>query len=318
MRRLGPVLALSLLLMPAGTSLAQEPAPASPAPAIEQEAPAAEAPAAPAPGAEAAPPNDPLPADDPAAVEEDPFVANGQPGAIDPATLPHDLSPAGMFANADTVVKGVIIVLAGASVVTWAIFLAKILELSAARGRIRGLGRRLGRARSLGDAEEAIGRRRDPAAALVTAAIAELELSADLSADGIKERAASRIERIEAQAARDAGRGTGVLATVGSIAPFVGLFGTVWGIMNSFIGISQAQTTNLAIVAPGIAEALFATAIGLVAAIPAVVFYNVFARTISGNRAALADVSAEVMRLLSRDLDRAAARERPRLAAAAE
>ena len=98
-------------------------------------------------------------------------------------------------------------------------------------------------------------------------------------------------------------RGTGVLATIGSTAPFVGLFGTVWGIMNAFIGISEAQTTNLAVVAPGIAEALLATALGLVAAIPAVVIYNVFARSISGYRQMLADVSAGVERLVSRDLD---------------
>lgn len=98
-------------------------------------------------------------------------------------------------------------------------------------------------------------------------------------------------------------RGTGLIATIGSTAPFVGLFGTVWGIMNSFIGISQAQTTNLAVVAPGIAEALLATAIGLVAAIPAVVIYNVFARAIGGYRQVLADVAAGVERLVSRDLD---------------
>jgi biopolymer transport protein ExbB len=98
-------------------------------------------------------------------------------------------------------------------------------------------------------------------------------------------------------------RGTGVLATIGSTAPFVGLFGTVWGIMNAFIGISQAQTTNLAVVAPGIAEALLATAMGLVAAIPAVVIYNVFARSIAGYRQILADASAGVERLVSRDLD---------------
>ena len=94
------------------------------------------------------------------------------------------------------------------------------------------------------------------------------------------------------------GRGTGLLATIGATAPFVGLFGTVWGIMNSFIGISKAHTTNLAVVAPGIAEALLATAIGLVAAIPAVVIYNVFARSIAGYRALLADASALVMRLV--------------------
>ncbi len=100
--------------------------------------------------------------------------------------------------------------------------------------------------------------------------------------------------------------GTGLLATIGSTAPFIGLFGTVWGIMNSFIGISKAQTTNLAVVAPGIAEALLATAIGLVAAIPAVIIYNVFARAISNYKASLSDASAEVMRHLSRDLDREA------------
>ncbi|STM47344.1 biopolymer transport protein [Escherichia coli] len=91
------------------------------------------------------------------------------------------------------------------------------------------------------------------------------------------------------------GRGNGYLATIGAISPFVGLFGTVWGIMNSFIGIAQTQTTNLAVVAPGIAEALLATAIGLVAAIPAVVIYNVFARQIGGFKAMLGDVAAQVL-----------------------
>ena len=103
-----------------------------------------------------------------------------------------------------------------------------------------------------------------------------------------------------------------MLATIGATAPFVGLFGTVWGIMNSFIGISKAQTTNLAVVAPGIAEALLATALGLVAAIPAVVIYNVFARQIAGYRALLGDASAEVLRLVSRDLDRRPPRPRRR------
>ena len=99
-------------------------------------------------------------------------------------------------------------------------------------------------------------------------------------------------------------RGTGVLATIGATAPFVGLFGTVWGIMNSFIGISKAQTTNLAVVAPGIAEALLATAIGLFAAIPAVIIYNQFARSLGRYRALVGDASAEVLNLVSRDLDR--------------
>jgi len=102
-------------------------------------------------------------------------------------------------------------------------------------------------------------------------------------------------------------RGLMVLSNIASAGPFIGLFGTVWGIMNSFIGISKSQTTNLAVVAPGIAEALLATAMGLVAAIPAVVIYNVFARSIAGYRAQLGDASAAVLRLVSRDLDRPAA-----------
>src|SRR3546814_13683347 len=93
------------------------------------------------------------------------------------------------------------------------------------------------------------------------------------------------------------GRSTGLLATIGSIAPFVGLFGTVWGIMNAFIGISEAQTTNLAVVAPGIAKALLATALGLVAAIPAVVVYNHFARRIPAYKALIADTSAAVLQI---------------------
>ena len=142
----------------------------------------------------------------------------------------------------------------------------------------------------------------------VDAAVAEWQLSSGaMDKEGMKERVASRLERIEAFYARKIARGTGVLATIGATAPFVGLFGTVWGIMNSFIGISIAHTTNLAVVAPGIAEALLATAFGLAAAIPAVVIYNWFARSIAGYRLLMGDASAEVLRLISRDLDRAAA-----------
>ena len=133
----------------------------------------------------------------------------------------------------------------------------------------------------------------------------ELRLSSDLAdKGGIKERIATRLARLEVAAGRDMNSGTGVLATIGATAPFVGLFGTVWGIMNSFIGISKAQTTNLAVVAPGIAEALLATAIGLFAAIPAVIIYNQFTRSIARYRALVGDASAEVLRLVSRDLDR--------------
>ena len=102
---------------------------------------------------------------------------------------------------------------------------------------------------------------------------------------------------------RQIARGTGVLATIGATAPFVGLFGTVWGIMNAFIGISESHTTSLAVVAPGIAEALLATALGLVAAIPAVVIYNHLVRGIANYRALLGDASAQLMLLVSRQRD---------------
>ena len=227
--------------------------------------------------------------------------------------LPQDLSPMGMFLSADWVVKAVMIGLAFASLVTWTVWLAKTLELASARRKIRRGLEVLGAARSLEDARRALGNRKGagPVAGFVAAADAEIAYSEDaMSAEGVKERVASHLSRLEAQAGRKLAMGTGVLATIGSTAPFVGLFGTVWGIMNSFIGISNAQTTNLAVVAPGIAEALLATAIGLVAAIPAVMIYNVFARAISGHRAMLADASAAVMRIVSRDLDRLASASR--------
>ena len=232
--------------------------------------------------------------------------------------MPHDLSPWGMFLAADVVVKAVLIGLAFASVVTWTVWLAKTVELLGAMRAARGGAAALGAVRDLGSASVSAGAVRS----LVDAARQELELSHDTAnADGIKERIHSRLQRLETSEARRIARGTGVLATIGATAPFVGLFGTVWGIMNSFIGIARLQTTNLAVVAPGIAEALLATAIGLAAAIPAVVIYNVFARSIAGYRVALGDASAEIMRLVSRDLDRAQAvgsQRRPHLGLAAE
>lgn len=224
-------------------------------------------------------------------------------------TLPHDLSPWGMFMAADIVVKAVMIGLAFASLVTWTVWLAKSLELAGAKVRAQRAVRAISEAASLADAARTLGNAGGPGALLVRAAGEEVAMSEGISGkgDGLKERVASRLARIEAAAGRRMSRGTGVLATIGSTAPFVGLFGTVWGIMNSFIGISKAQTTNLAVVAPGIAEALLATAIGLVAAIPAVVIYNVFARSITGYRQVLADASAGVERLVSRDIDANAA-----------
>ena len=226
--------------------------------------------------------------------------------------LPRDLSPWGMFMAADIVVKAVMVGLVFASVLTWTIWFAKAIELMNARRRMGSAIDALNEARSWAEATANEQTCDDSAAELIRSANAELQLSAGaISPAGVKERIASRLERLEAAAGRKMIRGTGILATIGAIAPFVGLFGTVWGIMNSFIGISKAHTTNLAVVAPGIAEALLATALGLVAAIPAVVMYNVFSRWIAGYRALHADASAEILRLVSRDLDRGAFDHRP-------
>jgi len=231
-------------------------------------------------------------------------MAQDEPQSIQgSALLPRDLSPWGMFMNADVVVKVVMVGLVIASVVTWTVWLAKTIELLKARRKLRTAVDALSAIKTVASVRQA--KIEEPVASFYAAADDELRLSdGSMDKDGLKERVASRLERVEAAFSRRISRGTGVLATIGATAPFIGLFGTVWGIMNSFIGISKSHTTNLAVVAPGIAEALLATALGLAAAIPAVVIYNLFSRQIASYRAALADVSAAVLRLVSRDLDR--------------
>ncbi|GAB1717442.1 MAG: outer membrane transport energization protein ExbB [Nitrobacter sp.] len=220
--------------------------------------------------------------------------------------LPHELTPIGMFLAADYIVKTVMIGLALASVVTWSVWLAKTIELLGARSKLMRDLHRVEAAHSLEEANKILQHAGSDIATLTHAARDEIRRSQDaMNHDGVKERIASLFSRIEAAASRRMTRGTSILATIGSTAPFVGLFGTVWGIMNAFIGISKSQTTNLAVVAPGIAEALLATAMGLVAAIPAVMVYNMFARAITGYRGLLGDGSAELMRMVSRDLNRA-------------
>jgi biopolymer transport protein ExbB len=237
-------------------------------------------------------------------------LAQESAAVIGVSTLPRDLSPWGMFLSADPVVKVVLTGLAFASVVTWTVWLAKTIELWSAKRRVWAALQRLANACSTIAGVELMSERDGEMGAFLDAAVSELRLSEGATArEGIKERIASRLERIEASYGRRIMRATGVLATIGATAPFVGLFGTVWGIMNSFIGISRSHTTNLAVVAPGIAEALLATALGLAAAIPAVVIYNVFARSIAAYRAQLGDASAEVLRLVSRDLERPAERD---------
>ena len=218
--------------------------------------------------------------------------------------MAHDLSPWGMYQNADIIVKIVMIGLAIASIITWTIWIAKGFELMAAKRRLRTEIAHLKKATTLKEASATATKPGTLANLLVHDALEEMRLSANSrEKEGIKERVSFRLERLVAACGRNMSSGTGVLATIGSTAPFVGLFGTVWGIMNSFIGIAKTQTTNLAVVAPGIAEALLATALGLVAAIPAVVIYNVFARSIAGYKAQVSDASAEVLLLVSRDLD---------------
>jgi biopolymer transport protein ExbB len=240
-----------------------------------------------------------------AALAQAPNSGDGAVSGANAPELPRDLSPWGMFVSADPLVKAVLIGLAFASIVTWTVWLAKTIELIMARRRVHSDLRALASAQQLVEGIGRLNRARSPGEEFLNAAVEEIQLSqGSPDRDGLKERIASRLERIEAACGRRIMRGTSVLATIGATAPFVGLFGTVWGIMNSFIGISQAHTTNLAVVAPGIAEALLATAFGLAAAIPAVVIYNMFARSISGYRALLGDASAAVLRLVSRDLDR--------------
>ena len=288
-------LMFSLLLAPAA-AFADEPAAASqPATAVETPA-AAPAPVA-TPGA-----TDPVQAEGAVAPADDapPIIAQED----NSLGMAHDLSPWGMYKNADIIVKIVMIGLAIASVITWTIWIAKGFEVLGAKRRLRAEIVSLKKARTLREASESATKEGTLAHLLVQDALEEMRLSANSrEKEGIKERVSFRLERLVAACGRNMSSGTGVLATIGSTAPFVGLFGTVWGIMNSFIGIAKTQTTNLAVVAPGIAEALLATALGLVAAIPAVVIYNVFARSITGYKAQVADASAEVLLLVSRDLD---------------
>ena len=245
------------------------------------------------------------------------FASTATWAATDIATLPRNLSPWGMFLGADIVVQAVMIGLAFASLATWTVWLAKTIELRQAASKARHRMAQLDDRASLSEQARVCVGGSDAVALLVQTAAHENELSEGLADDGLKDRIALRLDRVEQALARRVARGTGILATIGATAPFVGLFGTVWGIMNAFIGISEARTTNLAVVAPGIAEALLATALGLVAAIPAVVIYNQLVRTITSYRALLGDASAQILLIVSRDENRSAGRK-SRIVRAAE
>ena len=282
----------------ASPAIAQQHAVPQRPPASAAQAPTPSAPVASPVQTPAAPPSAPqLPATDTAPASS--AVATSVPTAL------HELSPWSMFLSADVLVKIVMIGLAFASLVTWTIFIAKMIELSLAQNKLRTALTTISESRSLAEAQMALGNEESVLTSLLAAAMREARLSAGISSDaGIKERAASSFTEIVRAESRRIRLGMGLLATIGATSPFVGLFGTVWGIMNSFIGISKSQTTNLAVVAPGIAEALLATALGLVAAIPAVIIYNHFARGTKSYIELVGRASGSAGRLLSRDLDR--------------
>lgn len=231
---------------------------------------------------------------------------SGHALAAQPGIPVADMSAAGMFSAADMIVKSVITGLILASLLTWVVLLVKGSALWQAKREALRANHLLNQSASLADAiqRSASGSGYSLAQCLLQDIQQELTLSRDSSnTETLKERAGFRQEQLLALKARQMTQGIGILATIGSVSPFVGLFGTVWGIMNSFIGIAASKSTNLATVAPGIAEALLATAAGLVAAIPAVVIYNLFSRNINHYKAQLRAASSLALLMLSRDLD---------------
>ena len=226
------------------------------------------------------------------------------------------LTPARMFMDADVVVKVVMIGLLLASVFTWVILLIKLFEFGALnRATDRFLEafrqtRTIADMRRVATSEEFEG---NPLADMAAAATDEVELSrqAGLSVtgdhrDSALNRAQAAVSAVQSGLAKRLSGGQQFMASVGSTAPFIGLFGTVYGVMNSFIGIANTNTTNLAVVAPGIAEALLATGIGLFAAIPAVIFYNYFNTRIAAYGTRSDGFNAELMNAVSRNLDKGA------------
>lgn len=212
-----------------------------------------------------------------------------------------------LFLQADPVVKGVMLVLALASIWSWAIAVDKWLQFGELESNARKFERHFWSGRGMDEAEDAGSDRARDAMSRVWGAAArewrEARRAGAIGADGAQ-MLLDRVDRLmQAQIARElarASRSLSVLATVAASAPFIGLFGTVYGIMNAFTNIAAQQQTNLAVVAPGIAEALFATALGLVAAIPAVIFYNKFSGDLDRFGDRLETFSDEVAARLSR------------------
>ena len=221
-----------------------------------------------------------------------------------------DLSIWGLFLQADIVVQVVMILLIAASFWCWAVIFEKVLRMRRLERQAGEFEDRFWSGGSLDDLYERVGQRpEDPMSAIFVAAMREWRRSTERGALGGDSRLTltGRIDRVmEIALARELHhleRYMTFLASVGSTAPFIGLFGTVWGIMNSFQAIALTKNTSLAVVAPGIAEALFATALGLIAAIPAVIGYNKLNNDISRYAARLESFSGEFSAILSRQAD---------------
>lgn len=216
----------------------------------------------------------------------------------------YDMSALGMYHAAHPVVKGVMLVLVGASILTWAIFLLKWLQLRLAIIVLNKEQQRLKAQPTLQSIAQHIPQlgQHSVTTQLFQEIADELNRSEGQADHAFVERIDYRLERQIQHWTYRRRYGIGMLATIGSVAPFIGLFGTVWGIMNSFIGIVNAKTTNLAVVAPGIAEALFATALGLVAAIPAVMMYNYFTRLLAHYATLVGNLAAMLRLMVKRDI----------------
>jgi biopolymer transport protein ExbB len=278
--------------------LAGAPAHAQTAPAA---APAAAAPAAPDAAA-------------PAAAPADSSASEGAEGLKVGGSANGKLTPITMFMQADLVVKIVMIGLLACSVGTWMLLVIKLVEFGSLRRSSDAFLESFRGAKSITDmgriaeSDEFAG---NPLADMAAAAAAEVELSRQAGLqvtgehrDSTITRATQAIGAVQSSLARRLSGGMQFLASVGANAPFIGLFGTVYGIMNSFIGIANTNTTNLAVVAPGIAQALLATGIGLFAAIPAVIFYNLFQTQITGYGSRSEGFVAELINAVSRQLDK--------------
>ena len=220
-----------------------------------------------------------------------------------------DLSPFALFLQADVVVKAVMFGLLLASIWSWAIIIERSRRLSRLNGEAARFEDWFWKASDLDSLHEPASRADHPSARLFVAGLNEWRRSLagkagrSIDREGLRARLASSINVAIARDIDELSDRLNALATIGAVAPFVGLFGTVWGIMRSFTGIAASQNTTLAVVAPGIAEALFATAIGLFAAIPAVIGYNRLLHRVNRLEARLNGFAEEYLNLLSRQLD---------------